>query len=110
MPKKQCKLVIPQLEHFPRQTLLVASLTEDAEFLEPLAHASGMPAVSVAADEQLMPLAAAGVALHGATHFFSSSANGLAVRFRCGCIAQWRIVEVTAIADQLTKKNQLVIS
>jgi hypothetical protein len=62
-----------------RKPLLVVALAVDAQVLEPLAHPRGVPAVAVAADEELVPLAAARVALHFRAHRLGGLAHRLAV-------------------------------
>ena len=77
-----------------RQALLVAALAVNAEVLEPLADALRMPAIAVAADQQLVPQAASGIALHLRPQSLGARANRLAVLLGRRRVAQRLVREI----------------
>ena len=78
-----------------------------AEALQPGADAGGMPAVAIAGNEQLVPLAAARIPLDGAPERQRAFGDQFAVGFRRGGVAQRLIREVAAVADQVTQQRDL---
>ncbi len=89
--------------------LVVRALAVNSQVLEPLADTRGMPAIAIAADDQLMPVAAPGMSSDRAAHGFGGLAHCLAVFLGCGGIAQGLMLEIAAVANQLTEQDQLMV-
>jgi hypothetical protein len=58
VPEENGDLIVSELERFYRESLLVRTLTEDAELSQPGVDTGRMPTVAVPADEELMPATA----------------------------------------------------
>ena len=109
VPEQKADLLVTQLEDLRRQALLVAALSIDAQVLQPLADAFRMPAIPVSTDEQLMPLPAAGITLHGGPERLRRPRDRFAVGFRGSCIAHGLMREIASVAHQVAQENELVV-
>ena len=77
----------------------MGTLAENPQLLEPLAHAGGLPAVAIAADNQLMPGSYPLVPVDCATECLGSLSNRLAVFVRSSRVAQRLMRQVASISD-----------
>ena len=107
MAKQQAHAFVRKTEHVPGQSLLVRTLAMNAQILEPLAHARRMPAIAVAADHELVPRAATGMARDDAAERTSRLGHRLAVFFARCRVAQRLVHEIAAIAHQMPQEDDL---
>src|SRR5262245_40681318 len=93
-----------------RNALLERPLPEDAECLQPAGYSGGMPAISVAADEKLVPAPPARVPRHTAAEFFARSMrHDLAVLVGARCVAQRLMGQIATVPDQMTEERDTLI-
>src|ERR1700733_9627417 len=82
MPEQQSYLCIAQLEYRGRQMLLVRTLIVYSETLQPCTNAGGMPAIAIARNDELMPVASARVPSHRAAESHRALGHQFAVCLR----------------------------
>src|SRR5579863_8117066 len=107
MLEQKSNLRVAHLEHGRRQMLLVRTLIVYAEAFQPGTDAGRMPAVAVAGNDELVPVAAARMPSYGAAESNRAFGDHLTVGFRCGGVAQRLVPEVAAVADQVTQQRYL---
>src|SRR5688500_14779956 len=89
--------------------LFVRPLAEDTEILQPATDASRHPPIAVAADDQLMPRAPAGMPRHRRAECFRGFTYRRAVCFRRSGIEQWLMLDVAAVANEMSEQHQAMI-
>src|SRR5687768_4263238 len=105
MSKQEAQLTVAQLEGGCWNSLLMGALTEDPQFPEPLTDTGRMPSVAVPADQQLMPGAAARIALYRAAKLVHCGfRHDPAVELAARRVAHGLVLQVAPIADQLAEQ------
>src|ERR1700722_294142 len=89
--------------------LLVRSLPEQAQFLEPFSDTCGMPTIAIPADDELVARPGAFGASPPAAEGFGCRANCIAIVLRSGGVPQRLVDDVAAIAHEVPQKHQPVI-
>jgi hypothetical protein len=106
--QEQGDLTVSQPEGGFRDPLLMRSLTVDAQLPQPEIHSLRVPAVAVSADDQLVPVAPAGVPVHGASELGASGfGDQAAVVLRGRVVAQGLVNRIAAVADEVTEGSRL---
>jgi hypothetical protein len=79
MAKQEGDLIVTQREYLARQMFVVRALPEDSHVTQPTSHASRMPAIAIARNDELVPVASAFVAIHHTAKRLCSLANRFTV-------------------------------
>ena len=106
MLEKDGNLHVCQPEDIDWQPLLVRPLIENSKVFEPFTDAFGVPTISIARNDQLVPIADAGMAIDFAAKQSRAARNRLTVFLGRRCVFQWPMRKVTAVADKMTKQYQ----
>src|SRR6185437_12467758 len=110
MAQKETDLPVGKLEDRGRHPLIARTLTIYPEIPEPAVGSGRCPAIAVARQQQLMPIAAAWIAGHTQTEFrLCSATHQLAALLRGGRVPHGLMLRVAAIANHVRQKSHAIV-
>src|ERR1044071_2434058 len=103
MPQEDRNLRLAELEDHCGQPLFVRALSKQTQLLEPSPDTGGFPSISVSGNQELMPVSAARVTRDFTPELPRAGCHRGAVLLRTGGVPQRLVLEIAAVADEVSE-------